>query len=86
VKTIDLPISDIELNEEYAGEVLASLDLRTLTAFVVVTGEGPALILSDGATAIEFVCGLPGVTREAIHGTRRLARAVAELGDALSGN
>lgn len=58
---------------------IVGLDLRTLTATVhEVEGEA-VLVLDDGYTVIELVCGLGGPCAQAVLGAQRLQFAAQLL-------
>ena len=58
---------------------VAALDLRTLTAHVRDVEGEPVLVLDDGDTIIELVCGLAGPDAAAVLAAERLQSVGALL-------
>jgi len=63
-----------------------ALDLRQIQATIAEDDDGLRLMLADGQTAIEIVCGLPGPTTTAILGAQRLLTVVSRFADAMRGS
>ena len=65
-----------DLAEEPPVSVV-SIRLDSLRTFSTVDDEGePVLVVSDGETAIEFSCGLPGLSDSSARGAQRLVEAI----------
>ena len=63
---------------------VATLRLGGLRAYRMVDDDGPALVVSDGVTTVEFACGLAGPSGRSVRGVARLAAAMAEFANALA--
>ena len=62
---------------------VATIRLGGIDTFLILDEDDDVLVVSDGVTTVEFVCGLPGLSGQSLRGARRLAEAVAEYATAI---
>jgi hypothetical protein len=82
---LDGPTDDIVDGSPPPQAVLA-VRLRGIRTFHIVDDEDEdetVLVVSDGDAAVEFVCGISGVSGSAARGARRLANALSEFASVL---
>lgn len=66
---------------------VASLRVGDIQAFHLVNDEDePILVVSDGEIAVEFACGLAGLSGAAAQGVHRLADAVQSFAYTIEAN
>jgi hypothetical protein len=83
---LDGPTDDLVVDATNPPTPAMAVRLRGIRTFHIVDDEDEdetVLVVSDGEAAVEFVCGISGVSGSAARGARRLANALSEFASVL---